>query len=65
MQGMGSDHASHVERRGRHVMTPLEGHMAGASKPLTVPTKQQRIAVSGTRRIADSLSVPPRRELMM
>src|SRR5271157_2509238 len=33
-----------VERRGRHVMTPLEGNMAGASKPLTVPTKQQRIA---------------------
>jgi len=25
-------------------MTPLEGNMAGASKPLTVPTKQQRIA---------------------
>jgi len=29
-----------VERRGRHVMTPLEGNMAGASKPLTVDTKQ-------------------------
>src|SRR6202040_326814 len=25
-------------------MTPLEGHMAGASRPLTVPTKRQRIA---------------------
>ena len=30
--------------RGRHVMTPLEGNMAGASKPLTVDTKQQQIA---------------------
>src|SRR5271166_6901617 len=25
-------------------MTPLEGNLVGASKPLTVPTKQQRIA---------------------
>ena len=25
-------------------MTPLEGHMAGASKPRTVDTKRQRIA---------------------
>jgi RNA-directed DNA polymerase len=25
-------------------MTPLEGYMAGASKPITVPTTQQRIA---------------------
>src|SRR5271157_3579082 len=28
-----------VERRGRHVMTPLEGNMAGASKPLTVASQ--------------------------
>ena len=33
-----------VERRGRHVMTPLEGNTAGASKPVDVSTKQQRIA---------------------
>src|SRR5215472_19031060 len=33
-----------VERRGRHVMTPWEGNMAGASKPGTVDTKRQRIA---------------------
>ncbi len=39
-----------VERRGRHVMTPLEGNMAGASKPLTVDTKQQRIARPGAWR---------------
>ncbi len=31
-----------VERRGRHVMTPLEEHMAGASKPITVYKNQQR-----------------------
>jgi RNA-directed DNA polymerase len=33
-----------VERRGGHVLTPWEGHRAGASKPLTVDTKRQRIA---------------------
>ena len=46
-------------------MTPLEGNTAGASKPKTVDTKQQRIAMLGARRTADSLSVPPRSELMM
>ena len=30
------------ENRGRHVMTPLEGNMAGASKPITVYKNQQR-----------------------
>src|SRR5208282_2291331 len=38
-----------VERRGRHVMTPLEGNMAGASKPITVSMKQQR----SRRRVRD------------
>jgi hypothetical protein len=33
-----------VEKRGRHVMTPLEGNMASASKLVDVFTKQQRIA---------------------
>ena len=32
------------EGRGRRVMTPLEGNMAGASKPVDVSTKRQRIA---------------------
>ena len=54
-----------VEKRGRHVMTPLEGDMAGASKPRTVDTKRQRIAASGTRRSADSLREPSRSELMI
>ena len=40
-----------VERRGRHVMTPLEGNMAGASKPGTVYTNQQR----SRRRVRDGL----------
>ncbi len=39
-----------VERRGRQVITPLEGNMAGASKPITVNTKQQRIARPGAWR---------------
>ena len=38
-----------VERRGRHVMTPLEGNMAGASEPITVYTNQQR----SRRRVRD------------
>jgi retron-type reverse transcriptase len=33
-----------MERRGCHVMTPLEGNMAGASNHVNVSTKQQRIA---------------------
>ena len=33
-----------MEGRGRRLMTPLEGNMAGASKPVDVFTKQQRIA---------------------
>jgi len=52
-----------VEKRGRHVMTPLERHMAGASKPITVDTKQQRsqrrvrdgaLIHSGSRPVASS-----------
>ena len=52
-----------VERRGRHVMTPLEGNMASASKPLTVYLKQQRspsrvrdglLIHSGSRPVASS-----------
>ena len=42
-----------VERRGRHVMTPLEGNMAGASKPRTMDTKQQR----SRRRVRDGLLI--------
>jgi hypothetical protein len=33
-----------VEKRGRRVMTPLEGNMASASKLVDVFTKQKRIA---------------------
>ena len=62
---LGNHPRAPVERRERPVMTPLEGNTAVASKPLTVPTKQQRIAVLGTRRTADSLSVPTRSEFMM
>ena len=54
-----------VEKRGCHVMTPLEGNTAGASKPVDVSTKQQRIAESGTRRSADSLREPSRSECMI
>ena len=52
-----------VERRGRPVMTPLEGHMAGASKPITVYTNPQRsrrrvrdgaLIHSGSRPVASS-----------
>jgi hypothetical protein len=42
-----------VERRGRHVMTPLEEHMAGASKPITVYKNQQR----SRRRVRDGLLI--------
>src|ERR1700730_19365400 len=37
-------HGDPGEGRGRRVMEPLEGNMAGASEPGTVFTKQQRIA---------------------
>jgi RNA-directed DNA polymerase len=37
-------HLDPGEGRGRRVMEPLEGNMAGASKPDVVSTKQQRIA---------------------
>ena len=37
-----------VERRGRHVMTPLEGNRAGASEPI-VTCKQQRSRRMGGR----------------
>ena len=72
-RGVGAPHSSGeageqalldpVERRGRHVMTPLEGHMAGASKPITVYKNQQRsrsrvrdglLIHSGSRPVASS-----------
>src|SRR5215470_7577024 len=39
-----------TEERRRRVADPLEGHTAGASKPVPVSTKPQRIAGSGTPR---------------
>src|SRR5208282_6618968 len=57
-----------VERRGRHVMTPLEGNMAGASKPITVSMKQLRsrrrvrdgaLIHSGSRPVASSCYEEP------
>ena len=46
-------------------MTPLEGHMVGASKPLTVYMNQER----SRRRVrdggADSLREPSRSEFMI
>ena len=39
-----SPHGNPVEGRGRRVVEPLEGNMAGASEPGTVSTRQQRIA---------------------
>ena len=55
-----------VEIKGRHVMTPLEGNMAGASKPrhYRVP-EPTTVAASGTRRVADSLGEPSHSEFMI